>query len=54
VRDVRAEETATVSVEYALLIALVGLGSIAAWQALGAVVRDVLETITNEVAGDGS
>lgn len=44
------DEAGTATVEYAMLLALVVIGGLAAWQNLGATIRDVLQVSSDQIA----
>ena len=52
-RDVRAEETATVSVEYAILLALIVASAVFAWQGLGATTEDFVSHASGGIGNLG-
>ncbi|NLO06710.1 MAG: Flp family type IVb pilin [candidate division WS1 bacterium] len=45
-----SDETGVATVEYALLLALVIIASLAAWQNLGGAVRDMIEESSSVIA----
>lgn len=48
------DEEGMATVEYAMLLALVVIGGLAAWQNLGGTIRTVLEESTNTIATGGN
>ncbi len=47
----RDDETGTATVEYALLLAVVVVAGVAAWQQLGNTIQTLLEESTERIAG---
>lgn len=48
------DEAGTATVEYAMLLAVVVIGGVAAWQNLGSTIRDVLQESSDQIATGGN
>jgi pilus assembly protein Flp/PilA len=53
-RELWKDEEGLTTVEYALLLALVVVAGIAAWQGLGNTVENTVDSSANTIAGAGS